>query len=177
VGIGTASTWCLTSKAPAACRQPQARAATRVTRIPAVMPPGGRPDPGGVTRLPGLRSDGAPQVHARPAPAPNSGPLSSLSQWCRFPISTPEASSVDRPPGPAVSCPQRSRPGSSPCSPSTRQRTPGTPAGPGSLLRFWIIDIDGQRVAVAVKVVPGRTAHAAEFAHMAETVRFVENTG
>jgi hypothetical protein len=50
-------------------------------------------------------------------------------------------------------------------------------AGPGSLLRFWIIDIDGQRVAVAVKVVPGRTAHAAEFAHMAETVRFVENTG
>jgi hypothetical protein len=48
-------------------------------------------------------------------------------------------------------------------------------AGPGSVLRFWIIDIDGQRVAVAVKVVPGRTVHAAEFVHMAETAQFVEN--
>jgi hypothetical protein len=48
-------------------------------------------------------------------------------------------------------------------------------AGAGSVLRFWIIDIDGQRVAAAVKVVPGRTVHAAEFVHMAETARFVEN--
>ena len=48
-------------------------------------------------------------------------------------------------------------------------------AGPGSVLRFWILDIDGQRVAVAVKVVPGRTIHAAELVHMAQTARFVAN--
>lgn len=50
-------------------------------------------------------------------------------------------------------------------------------AGPGSVLRFWIVDIDGQRVAVAVKVVPGRTTHAAQLVHMAETARFVANAG
>jgi hypothetical protein len=50
-------------------------------------------------------------------------------------------------------------------------------AGPGSLLRFWIVDVDGQRVAVAVKVVPGRTTHTAELVQMAETARFVENSG
>jgi hypothetical protein len=50
-------------------------------------------------------------------------------------------------------------------------------AGPGSVLRFWIVDIDGQRVAVAVKVVPGRTAHAAQLVHMAKTARFVANAG
>jgi hypothetical protein len=48
-------------------------------------------------------------------------------------------------------------------------------AGAGSLLRFWIVDVDGQRVAVAVKVLPGRTTHAAELVHMAETARFVAN--
>jgi hypothetical protein len=50
-------------------------------------------------------------------------------------------------------------------------------AGPGSVLRFWIVNVDGQRVAVAVKVVPGRTTHAADLVHMAETARFVENAG
>jgi hypothetical protein len=48
-------------------------------------------------------------------------------------------------------------------------------AGPGSFLRFWIVDVDGQRVAMAVKVVPGRTVHAAELLHMAQTAQFVEN--
>ena len=48
-------------------------------------------------------------------------------------------------------------------------------AGPGSVLRFWIVDVDGHRVAVAVKVVPGRTIHAAELLHMAKTVQFVES--
>jgi hypothetical protein len=47
--------------------------------------------------------------------------------------------------------------------------------GPGSVLRFWIVDVNGQRVAVAVKVVPGHTTHAAEFVHMAETAEFVAN--
>jgi hypothetical protein len=50
-------------------------------------------------------------------------------------------------------------------------------ARPGSLLRFWIIDVDGQRVAVAVSVVPGTTTHAAELLRMAQTARFVENGG
>jgi hypothetical protein len=49
-------------------------------------------------------------------------------------------------------------------------------SGPGSLLRFWIVDVDGQRVAIAVKVVPGHTTHAAELVHMAETAKFVDNT-
>ena len=48
-------------------------------------------------------------------------------------------------------------------------------SGPGSVLRFWIVDVDGQRVAVAVNVVPGHTVHAAEFVHMAENAEFVEN--
>jgi hypothetical protein len=48
-------------------------------------------------------------------------------------------------------------------------------AGPGSVLRFWIVDVDGQRVAAAVKVVPGHTLHAGELVHMAKTAEFVEN--
>jgi hypothetical protein len=48
-------------------------------------------------------------------------------------------------------------------------------AGPGRVLRFWIVDVDGQRVMVAVNVVPGRTTHAAELVHMAKTAEFVEN--
>jgi hypothetical protein len=36
-------------------------------------------------------------------------------------------------------------------------------AGPGSVLRFWIVDVDGQRVAIAVIV------------RMAETAEFVDN--
>lgn len=56
-----------------------------------------------------------------------------------------------------------------------QSENPWYSAGPGSVLRFWIVDVDGQRVAVAVKVVPGRTIHAAELVHMAETARFVEN--
>jgi hypothetical protein len=47
--------------------------------------------------------------------------------------------------------------------------------GPGSVLRFWILDVDGHRITVAVKVVPGHTTHAAEFVHMAETAKFVAN--
>jgi hypothetical protein len=50
-------------------------------------------------------------------------------------------------------------------------------AGPGSVLRFWIVDVDGQRVAVAVKVVPGHTTHAAEIVRMARTVEFVDSHG
>jgi hypothetical protein len=48
-------------------------------------------------------------------------------------------------------------------------------AGPGRLLRFWIVDVHGQRVAVAVNVVPGRTTHAAEIVRMAQTAEFVDN--
>jgi hypothetical protein len=46
---------------------------------------------------------------------------------------------------------------------------------PGTVFHLWILDVDGQRVVVAVKVVPGHTTHAAEFVHMAETTEFVEN--
>jgi hypothetical protein len=48
---------------------------------------------------------------------------------------------------------------------------------PGTVFHVWILDVDGQRVVVAVKVVPGHTIHAAEFVHMAETAAFVENVG
>ena len=44
---------------------------------------------------------------------------------------------------------------------------------PGSVLRFWIVDVDGLRVAVAAKVVPGHTTHAAQIVHMAETAGFL----
>jgi hypothetical protein len=46
---------------------------------------------------------------------------------------------------------------------------------PGTVFHLWILDVDGQRVVVAVKVVPGHTTHAAEFVHMAETTKFVKN--
>jgi len=46
---------------------------------------------------------------------------------------------------------------------------------PGSVLRIWIVDVDGQRVMVAVNVVPGHTTHAAELVHMGETAEFAEN--
>ena len=48
-------------------------------------------------------------------------------------------------------------------------------AGPASVFHLWILDVDGQRVVVAVKLVPGHTTHAAEFIHMAESVEFVDN--
>ena len=50
-------------------------------------------------------------------------------------------------------------------------------AGPGSVLRFWIVDVDGQRVVITVKVVPDHTVHAADLVHMAETAGFVEYEG
>jgi len=46
---------------------------------------------------------------------------------------------------------------------------------PGTVFHLWILDVDGQRVVVAVKLVPGHTINAADFVHMAETVEFVEN--
>jgi hypothetical protein len=46
---------------------------------------------------------------------------------------------------------------------------------PGTVVHLWILDIDGQRVVIAVKVVPGHTAHATELVHMAETAAFVEH--
>jgi hypothetical protein len=48
---------------------------------------------------------------------------------------------------------------------------------PGTVFHLWILDVDGQRVVVAVRVVPGHTTHAAELVHMAETAEFVENVG
>lgn len=46
---------------------------------------------------------------------------------------------------------------------------------PGTVVHVWILDVDGERVVVAVKLVPGHTTHAAELVHMAETAEFVEN--
>jgi hypothetical protein len=46
---------------------------------------------------------------------------------------------------------------------------------PGTVFHLWILDVAGQRVVVAVKVVPGHTIHASEFLRMAETAEFVEN--
>jgi hypothetical protein len=46
---------------------------------------------------------------------------------------------------------------------------------PGTVFHLWILDVEGQRVVVAVKVVPGATTHAAEFVQMAETAAFVKN--
>lgn len=48
---------------------------------------------------------------------------------------------------------------------------------PGTVFHVWILDVDGQRVVVAVKVVPGHTTNAAEFVHMAQTTELVENVG
>ena len=56
-------------------------------------------------------------------------------------------------------------------------QNPWYSARAGSVLRFWIVDVDGQRVAVAVSVVPGHTSHAAQLVHMATTARFVANPG
>lgn len=46
---------------------------------------------------------------------------------------------------------------------------------PGTVCHGWILHVDGQRVAVAVKVVPGPTTNAADFVDMAETAKFLEN--
>ncbi len=46
---------------------------------------------------------------------------------------------------------------------------------PSTVFHVWILDVDGHRVVVAVKLVPGHTTHAAEFLHMAETAEFVAN--
>ncbi len=46
---------------------------------------------------------------------------------------------------------------------------------PGTVFRLWIIDVDGQRVVAAVKLVPGHTINAADFVRMAKTVEFVAN--
>jgi hypothetical protein len=46
---------------------------------------------------------------------------------------------------------------------------------PATVFHFWILDVDGERVVVAVKLVPGHTTHAAEFVQMAETAEFVDN--
>ena len=47
--------------------------------------------------------------------------------------------------------------------------------GPGTVFHLWILDVDAQRVVVAVKVVPRHTLNAAELVHMAETTQFVKN--
>jgi hypothetical protein len=46
---------------------------------------------------------------------------------------------------------------------------------PGTVVHAWILDVDGQRVLAAVRVVPGQTIHATELVQMAETARFVKN--
>ena len=56
-----------------------------------------------------------------------------------------------------------------------QEEHPWYSAGPGSVLRFWIVDVEGQRVVVAVNVVPGHTVHARELVGMAKTAEFVEN--
>jgi hypothetical protein len=46
---------------------------------------------------------------------------------------------------------------------------------PGTVFHLWILDVDGQRVVDAVKVIPGRTVKADELVHMGESAEFVEN--
>jgi hypothetical protein len=46
---------------------------------------------------------------------------------------------------------------------------------PGTVFHVWVLAVDGRRVVVAVRVVPGHTTHAAELVHMAETAEFVAN--
>lgn len=46
---------------------------------------------------------------------------------------------------------------------------------PGTVHHLWILDVDGQRVVVAVRVVPGHTTHLDDLLHMAETTEFAAN--
>src|SRR5262249_1196961 len=43
---------------------------------------------------------------------------------------------------------------------------------PGTIDRWWIMDVDGRRIVAAVQVMPGKTAHPAELVGIAESARF-----